>query len=111
MYLMGKAAEQPIIQTNYIIDNLHDYTRRNSNTVYVGNDKILVIQVSNIGKGSAYNLRIEQRGRKTKEIDILLVGQKHEYFILAEEIKSEEISPTVRVKYQDIFENEFTVED
>ena len=111
-YLMGKASEQPIIQTNYIIDNLHDYTQRNNfSGTYVDRDKILVIQVSNIGRGSAYNLKIEQRGRETKEIDMLPVGQKHEYFILAEEIRSEKTSPTVRVTYQDIFENEFTIED
>lgn len=110
-YLMAKAAEQPIIQTSYIIDNLHNYMLRKSNTVYVDNDKILVIQMKNIGKGAAYNLKIEQRGRKTKEIDILPVGQNHEYFVLAKDIRSEEISPTVKVTYQDIFENEFTIED
>ncbi|MDD9975998.1 MAG: hypothetical protein OXU27_18455 [Candidatus Poribacteria bacterium] len=116
MYLMGKAAEQPIIQTNYTTDNLQNYTaRRNFNAVHdavhVDIDNILVIEISNIGRGSAYNLRIEQRGRETTEIDILPVGQKYEYFVSGEDIRLAEISPTVKVTYQDIFENEFTVED
>ena len=112
MYLIGKASEQPIIQTNYIVDNLQNYTRRRDFGFVLGNREevsILIIQVSNIGRGSAYNLKIEQRGQETIEIDILPVGQKHEYFILAEKIRSKETSPTVRVKYEDIFENEFTV--
>ena len=111
MYLMGKAAEQPIIQRNYIRDTLQDYTHGKDFEFVLGNREavlILVIQINNIGRGAAYNLRIEQHGRETKEIDILPVGQTHEYFILAEDIRSEEISPTVKVTYQDIFENEFT---
>ena len=109
-YLMGKAAEQPIITVNYTIDNLHDYTvRKNFGTVYVGMDKILVIEINSIGRGAAYNLKIEQHGQETIEIDILPTGQKHEYFILAEAIRSDKISPTVKVTYQDIFENEFTI--
>ena len=58
--LMAIAAEQPIITVNYTIDNLQDYTRRNDFGFVLGNREevsILVIQVSNIGKGSAYNLR------------------------------------------------------
>ena len=113
MYLMGKAAEQPIITINYIVEYLRDYVSRNSRggRVYMGNDRVLTILLSNIGKGSAYKLKIEQRGQKTKEIDMLIVGQKHEYFVLAEDIRSKEISPTVKVTYQDIFENEYTIED
>ena len=42
---------------------------------------------------------------------MLPVGQKHEYFIPAEEIRSGKTSPTVKVTYQDIFQNEFTIED
>ena len=109
-YLIGKASEQPIIAINYSIDDLHDYTVRNSfNTVFGNRERILVIQVSNVGKGSAHNLKIEQQGQETKEIDILPVGQKYEYFVLGEQIRSKEVSATVKVKYQDIFENEFTV--
>ena len=106
---MGKASEQPIITINYIIESLGDYTIRNNNTRYMGNDRVLTIQVNNIGRGSAYNLKIEQHGQEAKEIGMLPVGQKHEYFILAEEIRSENTSPTVKVTYQDIFENELTV--
>ena len=112
MYLMGKAAEQPIIAVNCSIDDLQNYTVRNNfETVYGGREQILVIQINNIGRGAAHNLKIEQRGRETKEIDILPVGQKHEYFIRTEKIKSEDISPTVKVTYQDIFEKQFTIED
>ena len=109
-YLMAKAAEQPIITVTGTIDNLHDYMLKKGNAAYVDNDKIFVIEINNIGKGSAYNLEIAQRGRETKKIDILPVGQKHEYFVLAEEIRSGEVSVPVTVKYQDIFENEFTTE-
>ena len=112
MDLMGKAAEQPIIRTNYIFESLHDYTRRKGLGSIVGKgSEIRTIQVSNIGRGSAYNLKIEHRGRETKEIDTLPVGQTHEYFILREKIKSGEISSIVKVKYQDIFENEYTIGD
>ena len=62
-----------------------------------------------MGNGPAHNLKIEQQGRETEEIDILPVGQKREYFILGEDIRSEKVSPTVKVEYQDIFEKEFTV--
>ena len=110
-YLMGKATEQPIIQTNYTIDNLRNYMLKKGKTAYIDNDKILVIEINNIGRGSAHNLEIEQRGRETKKIDILPVGQKHEYFVLAEDIRSDKISPTVKVKYQDVFKEEFTIED
>ena len=108
-YLMAKASEQPIITINRFPEYLRDYILRNRNSRYLGNDRVLTIQVSNIGKGSAYNLKIEQHGQETKKIDILPVGEKHEYFIPAEEIRSEKTSPTVRVTYQDIFENELTV--
>ena len=71
--------------------------------------EIQTIQVSNIGRGSAYNLKMEHRGRETEKKDILLVGETHEYFILHEKIKSGEISSILKVKYQDIFGNEFTI--
>ena len=112
--LMAKVAEQPIIQTNYTISDLRDYTmsmENNFETVIGNREQILVIQINNIGRGAAHNLKIEQRGRETKEINVLPVGQKHEYFVLAEEVRSKEISPTVKVTYQDIFKNEFTIED
>ena len=108
-YLMGKAAEQPIIQINRMIDTIHNYMLKKGKTVYALNDKILVIEINNIGRGAAYNLEIEQHGRETEKIDILPVGQKHEYIVLGEKIKSNNTSPTVKVTYQDIFENEFTV--
>ena len=66
-YLMGKATEQPIIQTNYTIDNLRNYMLKKGKTAYIDNDKILVIEINNIGRGSAHNLEIEQRGRETKK--------------------------------------------
>ena len=112
-YLMGKVAEQPIIKIIYEIGDLRDYTmsmKNNFETVYEGSMQILTIQISNIGRGAAHNLKIEQRGRETKEIDILPVSQKHEYFIPTEEIKSGEVSSNVKVTYQDIFKNEFTTE-
>ena len=111
--LMAKVAEQPIIEINHSIGDLRDYTIRMGNnfeTVYGGSKQILVIQINNTGRGSAYNLEIEQRGRSREKIDTLPVGQKHEYFIPTEEIKSGEITSAVKVTYQDIFKNKFTVE-
>lgn len=111
-YLMGKVSVQPIIQTNYIEETLHNFTRRHDLGSMVGKGmEIRTIQVSNIGRGPAYNLRFEHRGRETEKIKILQVGQTHEYFIQLEEIKSGKISPFVKITYQDAFENEYTIED
>ena len=109
-YLMEKAAKQPIIKTDYISETLHEYTLRNNmgSTVEKGKE-IWTVQVRNVGSGSAHNLKIERRGRETIEIDTLPVGEKREYFVFVEEIRSKKVSSTVKVKYQDIFENEFTI--
>ena len=69
MCLMGEVAEQPIIEINYTIGDLRDYTmsmENNFETVYEGSKQILTIQISNIGRGAAHNLKIEQRGRGNK---------------------------------------------
>ena len=107
----AELAEQPIIQTNYNVETLGQFARKHNLGSIAGKGiEIRTIQVSNIGRGSAYNLKIEQRGRETiEEIDTLPVGQTYEYFVMDEKVKSGAISPYVKVTYQDIFENEFTL--
>jgi len=110
-HLIGKASVQPIITVGYFVETMHDVTVRHDFGSIAGKgEKIRVILVTNIGKGEARNLKIEHRGRKEiEEIDILPVGHTHEYSLLEQSVKSGGISPVVKVTYQDVFENEFTI--
>ena len=107
--MIQKAEARPIIQINYISETLHDFTIRNNLGSTVGKGMaIWTTRLRNIGRGTAYNLKIEQRGVETTEIDMLPAGQTHEDYIPREKIESGEVSSFVKVTYQDIFENEFT---
>lgn len=107
--MIQTAEARPIIQINYISEILHDFTLRNNLGSTVGKGMaIRTIRLRNIGRGTAYNLKIEQRGVETTEIDMLPAGQTHEDYIPGEKIESGEVSSFVKVTYQDILENEFT---
>ena len=117
MYVMGQASEQPIIKINKIPKNPYGYSVTGVLSVVLGGfggfgggEDILIIQVINVGKGSAYNLKIEQQGQETKKINILPAGQKIEYFVSIEELESKRTSETVKVEYKDTFHNKFTSE-
>ena len=109
MFIIGKAAERPIIEIDYISEPLHFFLVRNNLGDMAGkNMEIRTIRVRNIGRGTAFNLKMEHRGRDhIEEEDMLLPGGKYEYFISREDIKSGGVSPFAKVTYQDVFENEF----
>ena len=117
--IMGKASERPVIQIDYISETLGEFTRRNNlGDIAIHSMEIRTIRLTNTGRGSAHKLRIEFRGEKTKEIKEwelaikrkeleLAVGETYEDFISREKIESGEVSPFVKVTYQDIFKNEY----
>ena len=108
-HLTEKAATRPVIQIDYISETLHEYTLRNNlgSTVEKGME-IWTVQIRNIGRGTAFNLKIEHRGRDHKEEKgMLMPGEKYEYFIPRKEIESGGVSSFAKVTYQDIFKEEF----
>ena len=120
--IMGKSAERPVIEIEYINEGLGMFVRRNNRGDMAGESiEIRTIRLTNTGRGSARKLKIEFygfRGKKTKEMKErelrferaeleLAVGQKHEFFIYRKQIESGEFSSFVKVTYQDIFGNEY----
>ena len=117
--IMGKAAERPVIEIDYISETLHDFTVRNNlGSMAEKGMQIRTFRLTNTGRGSACKLKIEFIGEKTKEIKEwelafetkereLAVGQTYEYFIQKKQIESGEFSSFVKVTYQDIFKNKY----
>ena len=72
--------------------------------------EIVTIELSNIGRGTAHNLEIKHRGQDTVVKRELRAGEKYDYLIFVEAIRTGRISMVADVRYQDRFGNEFTTE-
>ena len=108
--LASEEAARPVIQIDDIVDIRGRYAARNNLGGIVGpGEDMPLILLTNIGKGSAHNLRIEERGDKIGEKKELHVGQTSEHPIPYEKIISKRSFFLVKVTYQDIFGNQFTV--
>ena len=118
--IMGKAAERPVIEIEYISETLGIFAHRNNlrSTVIPVDMEIRTIRLRNTGRGSARKIKIEFRGEKTKEIKEwelgieikeweLAVGETREHYIEREKLESSKALPFVKVTYQDIFKNEY----
>ena len=76
--IMGKASERPVIEIDYISETLGAFDSRN-NTLggIIGKGKeIRTIRLTNVGRGSAFKLKIEFRGEKTKKNKGMGIGNR-----------------------------------